>query len=108
MAVHERRYQHESVNREQTFVKLFREDRGNGAVRIGKHLEKRRGKQSVCTSLHSSGGRYDLQAGGDIGALVRDGGHRVCAPAARGELVQCGEEEFAACAYPTRSLPVHW
>jgi hypothetical protein len=69
MAVHERRYQHDKVSREQTFVKLFREDRGNGAVRIGKHLEKRRVSEvyvqtytalgttfkQVATSVHLSG-----------------------------------------------------
>ncbi len=96
MAVRERRYQHDKVNWEHTFVKLFREDRSNGAVLIGKHLEKLRVSEVYVQAYTALG--HDLQAGGNIGALVRDGGHCLFAPAARIQLAK-GEAD-GGCGVP--------
>jgi len=100
MAVRERRYQHDKVNWEHTFVKLFREDRSNGAVLIGKHLEKLRVSEVYVQAYTALG--HDLQAGGNIGALVRDGGDCLFAPAARIQLAKGEADGVAACPLPDK------
>jgi hypothetical protein len=100
MAVRERRYQHDKVNWEHTFAKLFREDRSNGAVLIGKHLEKLRVSEVYVQAYTALG--HDLQAGGNIGALVRDGGDCLFASAARIQLAKGEADGVAACHLPDK------